>query len=197
MTTEEFNRFWTNRYPATIPVPHYFRKDYTDRWFRIHSLPESKRYAEDDEDWEILLSRQNAIIFDLIGDSTNVYVVTGFYCFADEQDHLNQLNNESFHDLKFMPLTFYDLHALRPEDYEDGINYQAFIAKLSWKPHHYDDLLKAIAYGDLCAFFINVDQQRLIAPYDGGMDLVLENQEARDLFKEKYKDWLSVHPEGL
>jgi hypothetical protein len=65
MTKEDFQNLWTLNYPDTIPISYRFKHDYSDRWFRIHSLPESKRYAENESEWEILLSRQNEIITDL------------------------------------------------------------------------------------------------------------------------------------
>ncbi|MDJ1503014.1 DUF3885 domain-containing protein [Xanthocytophaga agilis] len=67
MTKEQFTIFWSSTFPDTLPISHYFKYDYSDRWFRIHSLPESKRYADNEEEWNILLHRQNTIISDLLG----------------------------------------------------------------------------------------------------------------------------------
>ena len=52
MTSEQFNTFWALNFADTIPIQHYFKHDYSDRWFRIHSLPESKRYADNEERME-------------------------------------------------------------------------------------------------------------------------------------------------
>jgi hypothetical protein len=46
-------------------------------------------------------------------------------------------------------------------------------------------------------FVVNCPQRRIFAPYDSGVDMILENSEQRDEFKAKYKDWLSSHPQGL
>ena len=51
MTSEQFNTYWALNFADSIPIPHYFRHDYSDRWFRIHSLPGSKRYADNEEEW--------------------------------------------------------------------------------------------------------------------------------------------------
>ena len=67
MTKEQFEKFWISTFPDTLPISHLFKFDYKDRWFRIHSLPKSKRYADNENEWEILLSRQNQIINDLLG----------------------------------------------------------------------------------------------------------------------------------
>src|SRR5687767_11747123 len=77
MTAKEFETFWSSTYSETIPISHYLRHDYADRWFRIHSLPESKRYAESEEEWQILLDRQNTIITDLLGGGEKFLLVIG------------------------------------------------------------------------------------------------------------------------
>ena len=46
MTAEAFQHYWTRTYPDCPPVGFRLRAAYQARWFRIHSLPASKRYAE-------------------------------------------------------------------------------------------------------------------------------------------------------
>lgn len=46
---------------------HYLVQYFTQFWFRIHSLPESKRYADTTEEYELLLNRHNEIITDCFG----------------------------------------------------------------------------------------------------------------------------------
>jgi hypothetical protein len=42
------------------PVSHLLRRAILDRWLRVHSLPQSKRYAETDVEYEELIRRHNA-----------------------------------------------------------------------------------------------------------------------------------------
>ena len=65
MTKEDFEINWNSTFPNTLPISHTFKIKYVNRWFRIHSLPKSKRYAENEKEWIILLKRQNQIITDL------------------------------------------------------------------------------------------------------------------------------------
>lgn len=44
---------------------------------------------------------------------------------------------------------------------------------------------------------ISFDKNRIVNPYDGGMDLILETTKERDYYKQKYRKLLSNHPEGL
>jgi hypothetical protein len=48
-------------------------------------LPESKRYPEDENEWQVLLSRQNEIITDLFGLETTILILTGEYNWGDDR----------------------------------------------------------------------------------------------------------------
>ena len=67
MTEIEFIDYWNKEYPGSYPINHELKWIYPDRWFRIHSLPDSKRYAESADEYKIILERQNQLINDLIG----------------------------------------------------------------------------------------------------------------------------------
>ena len=81
MTSEQFNTYWALNFADSIPIPHYFRQDYSDRWFRIHSLPGSKRYADNEEEWNILLDRQNKIITDLFRKRFKFHICSNWRLF--------------------------------------------------------------------------------------------------------------------
>ena len=79
MTESEFIGYWTREYLEAFQIGHELKWVYPDRWFRIHSLPESKRYAESDSEYQIIFDRQNKLITDLIGDGTEVILSLGFF----------------------------------------------------------------------------------------------------------------------
>lgn len=197
MTAEQFNNFWNSTYPDTIPISHYFKLDYADRWFRIHSLPESKRYAEDEQEWEILLDRQNKIITELLGNNSSVLLVTG-ESFLEGFTELHPLEEaKSIAGITFVLLDSIDLHKLSPEQYEPGQIYRPMFSKLIWQQNKFDNLLKEIATDELRAFFISIDKECIVAPYDGGIDIILKDEETKNIYKIKYKEWLSTTQSGL
>jgi hypothetical protein len=63
MTREEFQEFWQKNYPETPPTAHAFKHYLPTRWVRIHSLPESKRYADTAAEWKTLLRACWGIVF--------------------------------------------------------------------------------------------------------------------------------------
>ena len=197
MTKEDFQNLWTLNYPDTVPISYLFKHDYSNRWFRIHSLPESKRYAENENEWEILLSRQNEIITDLFGLETPIIIVTGEYNWGDNrQIHVTD-EEEIFKSFSFVRLDNIEMNKIDPEQYDEPDIYRPAFAETVWKQKYHDKLLREIANDNTRAFFVSFDKNIIVAPYDGGVDFILKDNQTRDNYKEKYKQWLSEREDGL
>jgi len=197
MTKEDFQKLWTLNYPDTVPVSYLFKHDYLDRWFRIHSLPEAKRYAEDESEWKILLSRQNEIITDLFGLETPILILTGEYNWGDNrQIHITD-EEEIFKPFSFVLLDNIELNKIDPEQYDQPDIYRPAFAETIWKLNYHDNLLKEIANDNTRAFFVSFDKNVIVAPYDGGVDFLLKDSLTKDFYKHKYKEWLSDREDGM
>jgi hypothetical protein len=203
MNTEQFELFWNSRYPESLPISHYLRHGYLSRWFRIHSLPESKRYANNETEWAILLNRQNTVISNLLGNNTNIVLVTGEYRWDNTLQSEPDLTLESISELPslasldFTPASLIDLHQINPEDYDLGNLYQPMFSEQIWQNSKFDNLLKDIADDRIRVIFVALDTEYLIAPYDGGIDFILPDTETRNTYRDKYKEWLSQREDGL
>ncbi|MGW1495223.1 DUF3885 domain-containing protein [Streptomyces sp. NPDC002402] len=75
VTPELLTGLWRERRPSGPPIAHTFRSTYCDQWVRFHSLPESKRYPESEDEYAIVLDRYNTILDELFA-GTDVFVVT-------------------------------------------------------------------------------------------------------------------------
>jgi hypothetical protein len=176
-----FLEFWHSRYPQTPPVSYLFKQRLADRWVRIHSLPKAKRYADTIAEWAILLHRQMTVMSDLLGGAAQARMVINS-CTAS-------------HPLpKMKPVTYLGAFAVE-EDPGSGARVHARLVTASLDGKSLTPLLKRIADDRLRAFFAGGNC--LIAPYDGGMDVILENADACREFKAKYADWLSERADGL
>jgi hypothetical protein len=198
MTKEEFNEFWAGRYYNSIPISHVFKRDYPERWLRIHSLPQSKRYAEDEIEWAILLQRQNRIISDIFGENLQVLLVTGTY--SDKMGWESPWIEQGRNVLKpyvFTKLEAIDLYSRSSEFFEEDMLYTPEFAEIAWKVNRYDNLLKSIANDELRVFFVSPEKNVIIAPYDGGVDIILKDLETKEYYKSKYSQWLSARSDGL
>ncbi|MDD2476843.1 MAG: hypothetical protein PHI32_13160 [Dysgonamonadaceae bacterium] len=193
MQDTEFIKYWQTRYPEALPINYELKTVYPDRWFRIHSLPESKRYAENDSEYQIILDRQNTLINDLIGDTTEIIISFGLYT--------DDISNENYKELtdfgEFVKVQTIDLKKERPEENEHELFFDIYIKIDHWKSNSKDEILKAIADDEIRAMFICPTSDCIIAPYDGGVDIIVDSIEKRDELKLKYKDWLSEREDGL
>lgn len=50
------------------PVGHMLRNNFSNQWFRIHSLPESKRYPDSEEETTLLLDRHVKVANEVLGE---------------------------------------------------------------------------------------------------------------------------------
>jgi hypothetical protein len=178
MTAEEFHEFWALNYPGGDPIGYQFRHRMPERWLRIHSLPESKRYAESVEEWTELLHRQNRVIDDLIGESAVVRIVINYI----------DIRNPLFDEYAFTNIgTFVDMAA--------ETVFQSFLISTEWRTGSLNLILRMIANDEIRAFLIGPDC--IVAPYDGGVDLILCDEAERDRWKLVYQPWLSRRDDGL
>ena len=196
LTPEEFENLWFLNYSSTLPISHAFKHEYTDRWFRIHSLPDSRRYAENDEDWFCLLNRQNEIISDIFYTNPKVFLVTGEYTYGEPGVHITE-NDAVFNSYKFQKLNSIDLCKTDSDNYDEGQFYLPAFAETIWRHGRHDMLLREIAKDNARAFFVSFDLNVIAAPYDGGVDFILEDDSTKNFYKNKYKQYLSLREDGF
>jgi hypothetical protein len=197
MTKATFDQLWHSTFPDTAPFAHVFKHRYPERWFRIHSLPAAKRYADHEQEWTILLDRQNEIITDLLGLNTPVALLTGDYHWKTKQKPPPTDPNDVFKPYSLTRLDPIDLHHLNPDDDNMAIIYTPAFATTFWQPQQHNPLLRAIANDETRAFFILFEQPTIVAPYDGGIDFILKDLATKDFYKNKYQTWLSTRADGL
>jgi hypothetical protein len=169
---------WEKIYPESPPISQFFKFRLPNRWGRIHSLPESKRYPDTKPEWDVLLDRQNRVIDSLIPQQATIRIVINYIaidCYLFKSFDLENIG------------VFVD---------EEGeAVYQLFTFQTTWEHATLNPLLVLIAQEDLRAFIIAPDC--LIAPYDGGMDVILKDAHTCWEFKRTFKDWLSKRSDGL
>ena len=193
MAESEFIDYWNKEYPESLPINHELKLVYPDRWFRIHSLPESKRYAETEEEYKIILDRQNQLINELIGEESEVAISFGLY----RRDSTN-VNYKELTDFgEFQKVLRIDLQKERPEAYLDEMYFDIYVKTEKWENGKRDEILKAIADNEIRAMFVSPSKKCVIAPYDGGVDIIVDSTEKRDRLKAKYKNWLSDREDGM
>ncbi len=175
-------QLWRSFYPGQSPISYVLREQISEKWFRIHSLPDSKRYAENQSEEQEILRRHNSVADEILGgDHSCVMFFPG-------------------HSIRAYPSLFSGFerqffYRFRNEDYS---RLTMFAAHTLWRTHKFDEILIRVAHWDITrVLWMNTLSGEIFAPYDGGADLFLASTERRDKLRARYVDWLSSHPEGV
>lgn len=196
--SNSFQSQWDQFYPNNLPISHLLKHYFPQSWFRIHSLPESKRYANTPAEYELLLNRQNEIITDCLGDDASIFIVSGHYFTFSR--NIKAYDPAFILAYKFHLEQEINLTQANPEYYdgEDKDHYfRPCSVKVAWQANEHNDLLKKIADDEVRAFMISFEQNIIVAPYDGGIDFIIFDKTKRNALRDKYKDWLSPREDGL
>ena len=197
MTAADFTLFWNQAFPGAVPLGYLFRHYFPGRWVRFHSLPQSRRYPENEADWAMLLDRQNTILEAVIGRPAPVALVTGYYAWAESVGVENLLAETALHRFDYTALPPVALESVDPEQYQPGDRYHPLFARVYWQRGAFDDVLREVAEDAVRCFWVSPEQQCLIAPYDGGLDVIVRDTPSRDALKARFRAWLSGREDGL
>jgi hypothetical protein len=190
---QDLKEWWQSHYGSAIPVAHLLRQQVKGRWFRIHSLPESKRYLETPDEYSILLSRHNSIATEILGSHSECLLLVGRYTEHVEQDvHWHKL--PEIEEAKFVLLDIVQV----PEVFEMPAVLSIFCTPVIWSSGRFDELITTVADDrDAYMMFASLETGEAYAPYDGGADLFLSSTVRRDELKQQFSPWLSKHPQGF
>jgi hypothetical protein len=184
---DDLTRRWRAAWPHCPPVGHLFRYHLRDTWVRFHSLPESRRYADSEADYEIILHRHNTILREL--GATEVYVMTAEYDAGDLAAGMEPIH------VGLHPNAAKWLRVAEPD--EPGLAVDLHISQVRYEPGTLDPLLRYVADDQTNHVVIADTTLRwLYHPYDGGADAILPSSTERDRLKARYAEWLSARPDG-
>jgi hypothetical protein len=198
MTIQYFQTYWAVNFAETPPVNHLFKHLLSEKWLRIHSLPDAKRYADTAEEWAELFKRQHTLFNDLMPKNESFYLLLGLYSQGEKiYDESIFEDYDFFKTLTFSELAKVDLYKMSGDWYDEGMFYTPYFAEVKNQPSDFDTILKAIANDEIRVFFLNTKNNCIIAPYDGGVDLILKDEETRLFYTKKYENWLSHRDDSL
>ena len=187
----KLNNFWKQFIGVSDPIAHNLKHDYQDRWVRFHALPESKRYPENECEYQVIFSRHNAVLKDLGNLPLLLFVI------LPEYSESRQPNAPDIELVKLFPKT---QHWRTIEAYEDcdDLYLHLHVAQVQFNGCELNDLFRLVADDETGNILIvSTNNPLIFHPYDGGADVILTNSNERDSLKQKYANWLSEHPDGF
>lgn len=194
LTPQALTERWQQRWPGCPPLAHEFKVRYPDRWIRFHSLPESKRYPDNEAEYAVVLHRHHTVLAEL-EPGPDLLVVTTDWTDTEATTpqpwpRRSEVAPQAWH---WQTILEYPDEAPEQRSYT-----QLYAETIRWWPGTLDTLLRAVADDELANVILApLDLRWLYHPYDGGADVVLASREQRDGLEARHREWLSIHPSGL
>ena len=165
-------------------MAHLLRQSFPQHWLRIHSLPDMKRYPEDDAERQVVLQRQTQFGTALLGEEAACLVVQSLYAGSPRSPEL------------LPALDWRPIHQVVGEDEDDS--WDSWIAHTVWEPTALAPLLLAIAEDryEYVAFLSEVTDC-IYVPYDGGADGFSFDAALLQRLSQEFVAWRSPLPSGL
>jgi hypothetical protein len=186
---------WQQWFPDCEPISYHLRARFRKRWVRFHSLPESKRYPENEAEYATLLERHNCVLGELAQHGETVALLTTGY--SETLEPMRSYDDLLKFDPLAVPWRTVAMHQKEDEVHDPNF-WHVFVSEWTWTPGTFDPLVRLIA-DDVIAnvMIVALDGEWLLHPYDGGMDVILETREARGRLKSRFREWLSARSDGL
>ena len=189
---------WNNKFEGKFPIDFQFKHDLYKRWFRIHYLPESKRYPESVMEYQTVQNRQTIILKDLIGESSEIELLIGMY--SSNTNAELEIKTDLGIFKNFMSIDLYqNQDKISYGPYDQGDRYETYLMSTKLKINELLTTLRQIADGayDYRFSIIDLKKGRIVIPYDGGVDIIMESEKQKETVKSTYSDWLSSREDGL
>jgi hypothetical protein len=194
MNADDFNAYWDATFPLCPPIGYFLRDAYPERWFRIHTLPDSQRYPETPAESAEILRRHTTILAQVFSPGHLVCMLALGYSSTPHPVPPEDLDPR---DHAFVFLRTIPMHAA-DEDERFHRYWHIWLHAYPWHPDSLDHVLSQVADGSIANLVLVAPHQDIIYhPYDGGADVIVPTQAERDRWRTTYRTWLSRHPSGL
>lgn len=191
--SSRLSALWQERWPGCAPLPGGSwapaGAQYGARWVRFHTLPESKRYADSEDESAEILRRHQVLLSDLIAMSGADELVV----VAVDWDGTDLAAGWTKRVLPgrwpWMTWTSPD-----PDPRDQVLSY--FWAASS-KLGDLSSLLGEVAESGGRVWILDAELSWAYLPYDGGADVYAPTATAATALRAQRSGWLSTHPSGL
>lgn len=180
MTT--FQQDWQRFHSDSVPLSFALR--YTSKpWLRLHSLPESKRYAETQQERDVLLRRANVVAATVLGNDPVWLVQLGDL--SDSEVAWTEDTLKPRREFGLQPAGLYPY---------DEMVWPAYAVLTTFTLGTFNALIEDVANERAFrTLWMSSATGRIFAPYDGGMDIFMESDCEIASLKARFANWLPLH----
>ena len=183
-----FLKDWNRFNGKVLPIGYLMRIAYPSKWFRIHHLPNSKRYPDNSEERAEALRRHRSVFKRIFDESDLVMFVSTYiqevcdifperaWSYGVEFSYVGHFNAETDNDPSYRNI---------------------FATKVKLRDDQFDQIIVEVMNEEIGpVLFFNPVSGSSYAPYDGGGDLFLEDPQKLDELKSALSEWRSPWDHG-
>jgi hypothetical protein len=181
--SESTYKRWTVAHPSAEPHGASLRAALPDRWLRIHSLPNGKRYPDTLDEEAVVVRRHRAAIERVFGRQK---ILVFFSAWPDQDPEVRH---------GFDP---FERYVIPPGAWSDTPRIVEVAGPVPSHDARLNQLIVDIAHDEMAGVLLASDDlSALVGLYDGGADLFFRDVESRDNAAEAFREWTSARPDGL
>ena len=186
---KELDKFWKREFGSHPPLAHELKVSFSERWVRFHSLPESKRYPENESEYNEIFRRHNCVLTSRDDNAKELLIVFPEHSESKTPDKPTSEINEILPESIF----WCSLDQLE----ECGVFLHLHVAQIFLESEELEKILRLVANDEVRNIILfSLGNGMVFHPYDGGADVILRTTEERDNLKQQFSSWLSKHPSG-
>jgi hypothetical protein len=193
MNKQQFLDFWQRTYPRSYPIGHLLRVDYHERWFRIHTLPDSSQQPTDEADYQEIIHRHHVLTNDFFADATELLLLSLSYSRTSKP-----IKPELSSFISEVPIHSMTV-ALHKIEQDPWAKYgHIWLNHVTWPYTYWEALVRDGSDFKIADYLLLEPKQPIVYhPYPGGIDIITTTPDDVATRKETYRAWLSPYPHGL
>lgn len=157
---------WRQRMGDTAPVGYVLRKQLSDRWLRLHTLPVDRRVPNTERELAQVVEFENLVATTVLGIGAPIIAFVAYW--PPWPDGLDETRWSALGSLPF-----------DAQEYEELSTGSWLGARRTWRPGSFDAELALRAVDRLGVLTLFSEALgNVFCPYDGGIDLVLSDAQS-------------------
>jgi hypothetical protein len=189
MVQHKMNTLWTRYFKNLPPIAEQVRSIKSSEWLRFHMLPQSKRGPDNEVEFEEIQERLRKLIEFIGASGLELEIYRTRY--SENKDAATEIV-----DLEAHLFTSINLFELKLED--EPYYWHIYMSSLVNWNETASTVIKDIYDGvESNVFLIFSGKEILFHPYEGGVDIYMNDPKKMTQLKSHFQDWLSSREDGL
>ena len=167
-------RCWNNEFKEALPITYKLKEAFHDNWIRIYNFPDERRYPENQKEENDALKANLDILDGIIKHEEKCFLILGEY--SKKINFSNEFNRHYVDKYSLEKFQTINLKDKFPDEYDDGYLILG-VNEITWGKDDIREILIDSSTDKIRNTCIILQQQpTLIAPYDGGLDIITKDE---------------------